>query len=173
MSNESGRPQSNEAAPYYSRYIDLVSSDDIVKAMESQLDETEAFLSAISEEKSLHRYEPEKWSMRQLLNHVNDCERVFLFRAFWFARGFPDPLPSFDQNICVEAAAADEVTWGSHISEFRHLRQASLDFFKNLPPEAWRRSGIASDNSFTVRALAYILAGHVAHHTAILKERYL
>ena len=169
----SGRPQPNEAAPYYSRYIDLISGDDIVSTLDLQLRESLPFLSSISEEKSLHRYEPEKWSMRQLLNHVNDCERVFLFRAFWFARSFPDPLPSFDQNICVDAAAADEVSWSAHINEFRHLRQATLDFFKNLPPEAWRRSGIASDNPFTVRALAYILAGHVSHHTAILKERYL
>ena len=171
--NKSGRPQPSEAAPYYARYIDLITSDDIVNALDLQLEESLPFLSSISEEKSLYRYEPEKWSMRQLLNHVNDCERVFLFRAFWFARGFPDPLPSFDQNFSVDAAAADEVSWSGHINEFRHLRQASLDFFKNLPPESWRRSGIASDNPFTVRALAYILAGHVAHHTAILKDRYL
>lgn len=171
--NKSGRPQPNEAAPYYSHYIDLVSSDDVVKAMETQLTPAIAFLSSISEEKSLHRYEPEKWSMREVLNHVNDCERVFLFRAFWFARGFQDPLPSFDQNVCVEAAAPDDVSWSNHIEDFRNTRQASLAFFKNLPPEAWRRSGIASENPFSVRALAYILAGHVTHHTAILKDRYL
>src|SRR4030095_8162479 len=106
--NKSGRPQPNEPASYYARYIDLISSDDIVGALELQLEESLPFLSSISEEKSLYRYEPEKWSMRQLLNHVNDGERVFLFRAFWFGRSFPDPLPSFDQNISVDAAAADE-----------------------------------------------------------------
>lgn len=167
------RPQPTEAAPYYSRYIDLVASDDIFAALETQLHETLSFLSGISEEKSLHRYAPEKWSIREVLSHMNDCERVFVFRAFWFARGFSDPLPSFDQEICVAAAAADEVSWASHVEEFRVLRLASLSCFRNLPAEAWERKGIASDNSFTVRALVYILAGHVTHHTAVIRERYL
>ena len=130
-------------------------------------------LSGISEEKSLHRYAPEKWSIREVLSHMNDCERVFVFRAFWFARGFSDPLPSFDQEVCVAAAKANEVSWASHMEEFRVLRLASLLFFRNLPAEAWERKGIASDNSFTVRALAYILAGHVTHHTTVIRDRYL
>ena len=167
------RPQSTEAAPYYSRYIDLVPDGDIITVLETQLDETLDFLSGISEEKSLHRYAPEKWSIREVLSHMNDCERVFLFRAFWFARGFSDPLPSFDQEVCVAAAKANEVSWASHVEEFRVLRLASLSFFRNLPAEAWERKGIASDNSFTVRALAYIAAGHVTHHTAVIRDRYL
>jgi len=137
------------------------------------LDETLDFLSGISEEKSLHRYAPEKWSIREVLSHMNDCERLFVFRAFWFARGFSDPLPSFDQEVCVAAAKANEVSWASHMEEFRVLRLASLSFFRNLPAEAWERKGIASDNFFTVRALAYILAGHVTHHTAVIRDRYL
>ena len=168
-----GRPEPNEAAPYYFRYIDLIASDDVFKVLETQLEETFAFLSGISEEKSLHRYAPEKWSMRQLLSHVNDCERVFLFRALWFARGFQDPLPSYDQNICVAAADADKISWANHLEEFRAIRLSTLSFFRNLPADAWLRRGIASDNPFTVRALAYILAGHVSHHSAILRERYL
>ena len=167
------RPESTEAAPYYSRYIDLVASDDVIVELETQLDQTLDFLSGISEEKSLHRYAPEKWSIREVLSHVNDCERVFLFRAFWFARRFSDPLPSFDQEVSVAAAKANEVSWASHVEEFRVLRLASLSFFRNLPPEAWDRKGIASDNSFTVRALAYILAGHVTHHTGVIRDRYL
>lgn len=167
------RPKPNEHAPYYSAYIDRVANDDIVGELETQLEETLAFLSGISEEKSLYRYAPDKWSIRQLLSHVDDTERVFVFRALWFARGFPDPLPSFDQNICVAAAEADNISWASHIDEFRAVRMATLSFFRNLPEEAWSRSGIASDNSFTVRALAYIVAGHLAHHKAILRERYL
>jgi hypothetical protein len=168
-----GRPQPNEAASYYSTYIDRVSSDDIVAVLATQLDETLAFLSEISEEQSLHRYAPDKWSMRELLGHVNDTERVFIFRAVWFARGFPDPLPSYDQEIAVAAAESDRVSWASHVGEFRAIRSASLVFFRNLPDDAWLRSGIASDNSVTVRALAYIVAGHVSHHLAILRERYL
>ncbi|MDQ2936720.1 MAG: DinB family protein [Acidobacteriota bacterium] len=167
-----GRPQPNEAAPYYTRYTDLVTSDDILGVLSSQLEETVKFLRGISEEKSHHRYAPDKWSMRQLLSHVNDTERLFLFRALWFARGFQDPLPSFDQNICVEGAEADNVSWASHVEEFRAIRMATIAFFRHLPAEAWLRRGIASDNPFTVRALAYIAAGHVMHHTAVLQERY-
>ena len=168
-----GRPQPNEAASYYSTYIDRVTSDDIVSVLATQLDETVAFLSAISEEQSLKRYAPDKWSMRELLGHVNDGERVFMYRAMWFARGFQDPLPSFDQEIGFKAAESDRVSWAGHVDEFRAIRSATLSFFRNLPSEAWLRSGIASDNSVTVRALAYIVAGHVSHHLAILRERYL
>ncbi len=168
-----GRPQPNEAAAYYSTYIDRVPSDDVVDVLATQLEETVDFLSEISEDQSLHRYAPDKWSMRELLGHVNDTERVFMFRALWFARGFQDPLPSFDQEIGFRAAESDKVSWARHVDEFRAVRSATLAFFRNLPPEAWLRSGIASDNSVTVRALAYIVAGHVSHHLAILRERYL
>ncbi len=168
-----GRPEAGEAAPYYSTYTDLVSSDDIVRYLETQLDEVSSLLSGISEEKSLHRYASDKWSIRELLNHVNDAERVFAFRAMWFARGFSEPLPSYDQNVGVQGARADDISWAEHIEDFRNVRQASLTLFKNLPEEAWLRSGIASDNPFTVRALAYIVAGHVAHHANILQQRYL
>jgi len=169
----SARPQPNEAASYYSIYIDRITSDDIVDVLATQLNETLAFLSDISEEQSLRRYALDKWSMRELLGHVNDTERVFMFRALWFARGFQDPLPSFDQEIGFRAAESDRVSWANHVDEFRAIRWSTLAFFRNLPPEAWLRSGIASDSSVTVRALAYIVAGHVSHHLAILRERYL
>lgn len=168
-----GRPEPNEAAAYYYGYINRIASDDIVSVLKTQLEDTLAFLSGISEDKSLDRYAPDKWSMRQLVSHVNDTERVFLFRALWFARGFPDSLPSYDQNVAVEAADADSVSWANHMDEFRSIRLSTHSFFQNLPEAACLRSGVASDNPFTVRALAYIIAGHVAHHTAILKERYL
>lgn len=170
-----GFPEPSEAAPYYFTYIDRVDrrQDDIVGLLERQLEETLALLSGISEERSLHRYAPEKWSLRELLNHVSDTERVFLFRALWFGRGFDSPLPSFDEKIGAAGARADEIPWARHIEEFRAVRLATLAFFRNLPAEAWTRSGTASGFSFTVNALAYITAGHVAHHIAILRERYL
>lgn len=168
-----GLPERNEAASYYYKYIDLVQSDDIVGALEEQLDETLALLLGITEEASLHRYAPDKWSMRQLINHVTDTERVFLFRAFWFARGFDSPLPSFDEKVSAEEARADEFSWARHVEEFRSVRLATLAFFRNLPEAAWMRSGIASDNPVSVRALAYLTAGHAAHHVALLRERYL
>jgi hypothetical protein len=168
-----GRPQPNEAAAYYSTYIERVPSDDVVDVLATQLDEALPFLSQISEAQSLRRYAPGKWSMRELLGHVNDTERVFMFRALWFARGFEDRLPSFDQEIGFKAADSDNVSWASHTDEFRAIRATTLAFFRNLPEDAWLRSGIASDSSVTVRALAYIVAGHAAHHLAILRERYL
>jgi hypothetical protein len=167
------RPEPNEAASYYSIYINRVGSDDILDVLATQLEEAGAFLSEVSEEQSLHRYAPGKWSMRELLGHVNDTERVFTFRALWFARGFQDPLASYEQEIAVAAAESDEVSWASHVAEFRAIRSATLSFYRNLPSEAWLRSGIASDNPVTVRALAYIVAGHLSHHLAILRERYL
>jgi DinB superfamily len=168
-----GLPQRTEAAPHYFTYIDLISGDDILQTMNVQLDDTAALLGGVSEEKSLHRYAPDKWSVRQVISHVNDTERVFAFRAMWFARGFSDPLPSFDQNMASDAARADDYSWASHVQEFRKIREATLVLFRNLPAEAWVRSGVASGNSVTVNALAYIIAGHVAHHAAILQERYL
>lgn len=133
-----GRPEANEAAPYYSLYIDRITSDNVVSVLETQLAEITGFLRAISEEKSLYRYAADKWSMRQLLNHVNDTERVFLFRAFWFARGFPDELPSYDQNVAAAAANADEFSWASHIDDFRAVREGTLTFFAICPRTAGR-----------------------------------
>jgi hypothetical protein len=167
------RPEPTEAAPDYALYIDRITSDNIVAVFEGQLAETIGLLQSVSEEQSLHRYAPDKWSMRQLLNHVNDGERVFLFRAFWFARGYSDELPSFDQEVAAAAVNSDEHSWASHIEDFRAVREGTITFFRNLPDDAWSRGGVASGNRFTVRALAYILAGHLAHHTAVLKEKYL
>jgi hypothetical protein len=168
-----GFPKPDEAAAHYSTYIDRISGDNILDVLESQLRDTTAYFRDISEEKSLHRYAPEKWSIRQVLNHVNDTERVFAFRALWFARNFSGPLPSFDQNIGASAARADENSWASHTQEFQRIRQATLALFQNLPSEAWACGGVASGMSVTVNALAYIIAGHLAHHIAILQERYL
>jgi uncharacterized damage-inducible protein DinB len=168
-----GRPAPTEAAPFYSTYIDRIAADDVLAVLEAQRHTTLSVIANISEEKSLHRYAPDKWSIRQLLNHVSDTERVFLYRALWFARGFDTPLPGFDQNIAVPHAAADQFSWASHIADFNAVRAATLSFFCNLPADARNRTGIASGNPVSVRALAYIIAGHVAHHVAILEERYL
>lgn len=168
-----GRPHESEAASYYFNYINLVPGDDAQSVMDGQLDEVESFLSTIPQPKSLYRYAPDKWSICEVVNHVTDAERVFALRALWFARGFDSPLPSFEQDIASRAAEADRVTWNDHLDEFRNVRLATLSFFRNLSPNAWMRTGVASDNRFTVRALAYIIAGHTAHHMKILRERYL
>jgi hypothetical protein len=168
-----GFPERGEAAPYYFAYIDKLANDDVMGTLQAQLAEAMELRAAIGEEKSLHRYAPEKWSIRQVLSHLNDTERVFVSRALWFARGFDSEMPSFDQDAAAAAARADEIPWASHLEEFRAVRLATLAFLRNLPRAAWARSGVASGNSFTVRALAFIVAGHFAHHVAILRERYL
>ena len=168
-----GRPRPGEAAPYYFTYIDQVSGDDVLKVLDEQLTTLLPKLKGISEDQSLTRYAPDKWSMREVLGHVNDGERLFILRAFWFARGFEAPLPSFDQNVAVRASGADQIPWKRHVDEFASARAATSAFFRNLPEDAWMRAGIASDNPFTVRALAYIAAGHVAHHWNILEQKYL
>lgn len=167
------RPSTNEAADYYFKYIDLVTSDEIVPVLKQQAGETLQFLKSISEEQSLHAYEPGKWTIRELLNHVNDGERVFAYRAYWFARGFQDPLPSFDQDIAVQMAHANDLSWAQLVEEFQTVRAATISFFDGMPADGWSRSGVASDNHVTVRAIAYIIAGHVSHHVNVLRDRYL
>ena len=166
-------PDRTEAAEYYFTYIDKVGPGDICEILRAQKPETLALLQSIDEEQSLYRYAPDKWSIREVLSHLNDSERVFSFRALWFARSYDTPLPSFDQDIAVAEAGADQRSWKSHVDEFAALRDATLAFYENLPADAWARRGIASGNPFTVRALAYILAGHVTHHSGVLRTRYL
>lgn len=166
-------PDRTEAAETYFKYIDQVGPGDIRQTLESQLTGTLALLRGISDETTLRRYEPGKWSIRQVVSHINDTERVFVFRAFWFARGFAEPMPSFDQNVAIGSAGADERSWGSHIEDFRAVRSATVTFFRELPAEFWSRGGLASGHHVTVRALAYITAGHLEHHVAILRDRYL
>jgi len=130
-------------------------------------------LQSITEEKSLHKYAPDKWSLRQVLNHLTDTERAFAFRALWFARGFDKPLPGYDPDMAAMGAQADMSPWSAHLDEFIHVRQATISLFQNLPASAWARTGVASGYTFTVRALAWIIPGHVAHHLQIVRERYL
>jgi DinB family protein len=166
-------PDRTEAAEYYFTYIDKVGSGDICEILREQQSETLALLQSIDEDQSLYRYAPDKWSIREVLSHLNDSERVFGFRALWFARGLDSPLPSFDQEIAVAEAGADQRSWKSHVDEFAALREGTLAFYDNLPAAAWTRRGIASGNPFTVRAVAYIIAGHVTHHIGFLQTRYL
>lgn len=162
-----------EAAEYYFTYIDKVGSGDICEILRAQKPETLSLLQSIGEEQSLYRYAPDKWSIREVLSHLNDAERVFSFRALWFARAFDSPLPSYDQDIAVAESGADQRSWKSHVDEFASIRDATLALFETLPADAWTRRGIASGNQFTVRALAYVIAGHVTHHTGVMQTRYL
>ena len=168
-----GRPDSSEAAEYYFTYIHQVGAGDIRQLLAEQLCETLTLLDSIPQERALHRYAPGKWTISEAASHVNDAERVFAYRAFWFARKFDTPLPSFDQDVAAASSDANARTLKSHRDEFAAIRAASLELFRNLPDGAWMRRGTASGNPFSVRGLAYITAGHVAHHNRILRERYL
>jgi len=173
MTDALRRPDRSEAADYYFRYIDQVPDADILQCLRAQREDVLRELRGVPEAKAGHRYADGKWTLREVVGHVNDCERLFCARAFWFARGFDSPLPSFDEQVAIAAAGFDERSWGGLIDEFATVRDATLAFFSGLPAGAWDRRGIASDNPFTVRALAYLAAGHVAHHLAIVKARYL
>ena len=168
-----GRPQESEAANFFWKYIDKVEGDDPIAALERQLPDAMALFAEISEERSMFRYAPEKWSVRQSLNHVTDTERAFTFRALWFGRGFAGALDSFDDQTAAAGAQADRVRWAAHVEEFRQVRLATISLFRNMPDEAWLRTGVASGNVVSVRALAFISVGHAAHHFALLRERYL
>ncbi len=168
-----GRPQPAEAGEYYWKYINCVPGDDALSVMEAQLEEVQRVFGTISDEKSLYAYAPGKWTIRQMLNHVTDTERAFAFRALWFARGFASPLPSYDQELAASGASANAIGWSEHLAEFHNVRLATISLFRNMPPHAWTRTGIASDTRFSVLAMAYIIAGHVNYHIGVLRDRYL
>jgi uncharacterized damage-inducible protein DinB len=168
-----GRPEKTEAAEFYWTYIDKARGEDAVALLERQIGEYEAVLSGLSEEQSLYRYAPEKWSIRQVVNHVTDTERAFAFRALWFARGFAEALPGLDQDVAAAGAGADAVSLARHLEEFRQVRLGTISLFKNLPEAAWMRRGTAGGKVFTVRVLAFIAVGHAEHHLGVLRERYL
>ena len=168
------KPDRTEAAEYYFTYIDQVPDGvDVCDVIEAQLPETLSLLQSISDEQSLHRYAPDKWTIREVVGHLIDTERLFVFRALWFARALDSALPSFDQNIAMSHAGSNDRDWAGLIDEFRALRESSLAFFQTLPADAWSRRGTASGYPFSVRALAYMTAGHVTHHVKILRDRYL
>ena len=167
------RPETTEYHPYYEGYVSKVSETDILAALETQIGELEELVAAIPEEKGSYAYEQGKWTIKQLLGHLIDGERVFAYRALRFARADETPLPGFDQDPYVENGNFDNATVADLGAELILLRKANLLFFRNIPQEAWSRRGVASSAEVTVRALAYIMVGHIRHHSAIMRERYL
>ncbi|HST52413.1 MAG TPA: DinB family protein [Pyrinomonadaceae bacterium] len=167
------RPSENEYAAYYGKYIALVEGGDIVETLERQSVDTLALLRGIKEERESFRYEPGKWSIKEVAGHLIDAERIFAYRALAIARGEQKPLPGMEQDEYMAHADFDSRTLADLAEEFEHVRRSNVLMFRNLDAEAWSRRGTASDNEVSVRALAYIIAGHEAHHIRILRERYL
>lgn len=167
------RPDSSEHAPYYTRYVDLVPELDIVAALEKQGAATQKVLSAIDESRGNFRYAPDKWSIKQLVGHLEDTERVFTYRALAFARGATTPLPGFDEKEFMAHSPFDASTMRERAEGLAAVRRATIGLFRGLDGAAWERGGIASDNKVTVRALAYMTLGHERHHLNVLRERYV
>lgn len=167
------KPQANEYAEYYDRYVSLVPEGDVVETLSAQLDETLALLRSIPEERAGHAYEPGKWTIRQLVGHVIDGERIFAYRALAIARGERANLPSMEQDEYMEHARFDERTLASLREEFEYVRRSNILMMRGFDAEAWARRGVASDNEVTVLALAYVIAGHELHHVGVLRARYL
>ncbi len=166
------RPAASEHAPYYARYIAQVPEGDLLEILRAQVSEYDA-LFGLPESKGDYAYAPGKWSIKEVLGHVTDAERVFSYRALTFGRNDPGPLPSFDENAWMAPAGFGQRTLTDLRDEFRAVRQATLGLLGHLPQDAVTRTGTASGNPISVRALGYIIAGHALHHGKVLKERYL
>ena len=167
-----GRPAANEHAPYYGRYIDRVTGNDALAALIHQVDETAALLARVDEAKAAYRYAPGKWSVKQVVGHMADVERVFGYRALRFARADATPLPGFDETTYAEAAESDARPLADIAIEFRAIRAASIALFASLSPEALMRTGAANNSPMSARAAAWTIAGHELHHRLGLIERY-
>ena len=167
------RPEKNEYAEFYAGYVSLVEETNIIAALQNQPDEFRHLLAGISPEKEHYRYAENKWSIRELLGHVVDGERVFSYRALRISRGDETPLAGFEENSYVANSNFSETKLADSLEEFATLRQSNVFLFKNLTDEMWRKIGTASDAKISVRALAYIMVGHARHHADILKTRYL
>ncbi|HEX9960929.1 MAG TPA: DinB family protein [Pyrinomonadaceae bacterium] len=167
------RPEKNEYAEYYETYVSLVEETDIVSALQHQLSEMENLFAEITEEKGAYAYAEGKWSIKQLVGHMIDGERIFSYRALRISRSDLTPIEGFEQDGYIENANFNAAKLSDLLDEFALVRRANILLFKNLTAGAWSRTGTASDAEVSVRALAYIMVGHFRHHANVLKTRYL
>ncbi len=166
------RPNESEYIPYFQSYIGRVTEEEILPVLRSQLDELDVLLNSVAPERETYRYADGKWSIREVVGHLIDAERVFGYRALSIARGEINNLPDFDENAYMLAAPYDRIDLEDLLSEFRLVRLSNIAMFRNLDEEAWPRMGTANHAPVSVRALAFIMAGHVRHHMGVLGERY-
>lgn len=171
--NTATRPGDTEYAPFYEGYVSLVPDGDIVETLARGLEETLKMLRAVPEMKAGSRYADGKWSIKEVVGHMCDTERIFAYRALAVARGDRASLPGMNQDEYMSGANFDARTLADLTDEFEHLRRATVALFRHLDEAAWSRRGTANNSEVSVRALAYILAGHEAHHAQIIRNRYL
>lgn len=167
-----GRPEPGEYAPYHERYISLASGSDILRTLDAQRRQTMLILSGRDEADGDFRYAPDKWSAKEVLGHVCDTERIFAYRALRIARGDRTPIEGFEQDDYVRNSSFARRPLEELVEDYIAVRQATLTLLRSLDEAAWMRRGIANKNEVSVRALAYIIAGHEAHHRRILEEKY-
>lgn len=167
------RPVEGEFLPYYEKYIALVPTGDVLSTLDSQMGQTQDLLRGLPASSSTYRYAPGKWSVNEVIGHLIDSERIFTDRALRFARNDATPLPGFEQDDYVRNSKFDAYPIAELASELDSVRGATVFLFKHLEEPAWMRRGIANNAEVSVRALAYIIAGHELHHREILRARYL
>jgi DinB family protein len=167
------RPQPDEYAPYYDRYISLIAGNDILATLDEQRRKTILLLSARTEADGDLRYAADKWSLKEVLGHLNDTERIMSYRALRIARGDATPIEGYEQDDYVRNALFVRLPLPDLIEEYIAVRRATLSLFRNLDQDAWSRRGVANNTQVTVRALGYIIAGHELHHRRMLEEKYL
>jgi hypothetical protein len=165
------KPQPEEHAEYYAKYIKLV-GDDALGALRAQSASTPRLLSGLSDAQAMHRYAPGKWSVKEVVGHLLDGERVFSYRALRIARADATPLPGFDENAWVPPAHFDRRPMPDLVADYQTVRAATVALFSSFDEEALTRVGTANDTPFSVRALAHIIAGHELHHVGLLRDRY-
>ena len=166
------RPGPGEYAPFYAGYVSLVPEPDALAVLTAQPSELLALAARVPAEREQHRYAPGKWSVREVFGHLTDGERVFGYRAFCISRGDQSALPGFDEQSYIAGSDYDGVPLAQLASDFAALRQSNLSVLRRLPADAWARGGTANGTPVTVRALAFIMAGHVRHHLGVLRDRY-
>ena len=166
------RPGRDEYADFYAGYIAALPPGDILEILDLQRDQIRHLAENVAGDRETFRYAPGKWSVREMVGHLIDAERVFSYRALCFSRGDATPLPGFDENFYVANADFDSRTLQSLIEELTLLRSANVLLFRSLAPEKLARAGVANTYPVSVRALAFILAGHLQHHFGVLRERY-
>ena len=167
------KPDSTEYAPYFEKYISLVPEGEIVVTLGKQIESTLSLIRGLSAAQGDLRYAPGKWSVKEVIGHLIDAERIFAYRALRFARNDATPLPGFDENSFVDNAGFGSRSLADLAEEFQYTRKSNLYLFKSLDGDSSLRLGSASDNKISVRAIAYIIAGHELHHVGILRSRYL
>ncbi|HET6577938.1 MAG TPA: DinB family protein [Gemmatimonadales bacterium] len=168
-----GPPGPDEYAPGYAGYVArLPAGADLLQSLAGQLDTTAGRLGAVPESRGAYRYAPEKWSVKEVVLHLTDTERIMAYRALRIARGDTTPLAGFDENAYAPLSGADAQPLDALVSGWGDVRRATLSLFRQLPPEAWTRRGLANGSPVSVRALGWIIAGHERHHLEVLGARY-